>query len=184
MQKSYDVLFASSNKKKYAEVKQILKEYNIQVGFLKFTPIEIQSDTLEEIAFDKVQQAVKCTQSPVIVEDAGLFIDSLGGFPGPYSSYVFSTLGNDGILDLLRSKRDAKFCSVIAYSSGHSTKLFSAMVQGKITRKPMGGGWGYDPIFIPKYHSKTYGEIDDKNKISHRRISLEKFANWFVHKLR
>ena len=92
MQRSYDVLFASSNKNKYVEVKQILHEHGIKVGFFKFTPVEIQSDALEEIASDKARQASKLVKHPLIVEDAGLFVDSLGGFPGPYSSYVLSTI--------------------------------------------------------------------------------------------
>ena len=100
MQRSYDVLFASSNKNKYVEVKQILHEHGIKVGFFKFTPVEIQSDALEEIASDKARQASKLVKHPLIVEDAGLFVDSLGGFPGPYSSYVLSTIGNSGILRL------------------------------------------------------------------------------------
>ena len=111
-------------------------------------------------------------------------MDSLGGFPGPYSSYVLSTIGNSGILRLLGSNRKASFRSVIAYSSGRTPKIFSAAVPGKIARKPAGGGWGYDPIFIPKGRSKTYGQIEDKNQISHRRMSLEGFASWFVRKRR
>ena len=184
MQRSYDVLFASSNKNKYVEVKQILHEHGIKVGFFKFTPVEIQSDKLEEIASDKARQASKLVKHPIIVEDAGLFVDSLGGFPGPYSSYVLSTIGNSGILRLLGSNRKASFRSVIAYSSGRTLKIFSAAVPGKIARKPAGGGWGYDPIFIPKGRSKTYGQIEDKNQISHRRMSLEGFASWFVRKRR
>ena len=184
MQRSYDVLFASSNKNKYVEVKQILHEHDIKVGFFKFTPVEIQSDKLEEIASDKARQASKLAKHPIIVEDAGLFVDSLGGFPGPYSSYVLSTIGNSGILRLLGSRRKASFRSVIAYSFGKTPKIFSAAVPGKIARKPAGGGWGYDPIFIPKGRSKTYGQIEDKNQISHRRMSLEGFASWFVRKRR
>ena len=184
MQRSYDILFASSNKNKYAEVKPILQEYGIRAGFFKFTPVEIQSDTLEEVASDKARQAAKLAKNPVIVEDAGLFIDSLGGFPGLYSSYVLSTIGNSGILHLLGSKRKASFRSVVAYSSGGNPKLFSAIVDGKIALKSVGKGWGYDPIFIPKGYSKTYGQIVDKNQISHRRMSLEGFASWFARKMR
>ena len=59
MQRSYDVLFASSNKNKYVEVKQILHEHGIKVGFFKFTPVEIQSDALEEIASDQGTAGLK-----------------------------------------------------------------------------------------------------------------------------
>ena len=80
---------------------------------------------LEDIAsdkahFDRPQMLVK---HPLIVEDAGLFVDSLGGFPGPYSSYVLSTIGNSGILRLLGSIERPHFVQVIAYSSGRSLKI-------------------------------------------------------------
>ena len=98
MQMSYDVFFASSNKNKYLEAKKILEEFGISLGFFKCNLLEIQSNKLEDIALQKTKSAFHLCKKPVIIEDDGLYIDSLNGFPGPYSSYIFQTIGNKGIL--------------------------------------------------------------------------------------
>ena len=66
----------------------------------------------------------------VIVEDDGLFVDSLSGFPGPYSSFVFKTIGNDGILKLLAgsTKRSAYFLSLIAFYDGRILSISEGCV--------------------------------------------------------
>ena len=181
MPPSYDVLFASSNKNKYREAKEILSNFGIKLGFFKCTLQEIQANSINEIASQKVIDAYNQCKKPVIVEDDGLFIESLNGFPGPYSSYVFKTIGNDGILHLLNSKRKAKFQSVIAYcDKKNDIVLFVANVKGKISKNSNGKGWGYDPIFIPEGKNKTYAMLTAKNEISHRYNALKKFSNWFV----
>ena len=101
-----NVLFASSNENKYKEAKAILSKFDIKLGFFKCNLQEIQADTLEEIALHKVTQAFSQCSGPVIVEDDGLFIESLNGFPGPYSAFAFKTIGNKGILNLLKAKRN------------------------------------------------------------------------------
>lgn len=181
---SYDVLFASSNKNKFDEVKKILANYGINVGFFKSSLKEIQSESLKQIATLKVDDAYRQCLKPVIVEDAGLFIESLNGFPGPFSSYVFKTIGNSGILRLVRKNRNAQFQSVVAYCDDKfGVVLFDSKVHGKISKQTRGNGWGYDPIFIPNGEIKTYAMISNKNEISHRYKALKKFSNWFVHKL-
>jgi len=146
---------------------------------------EIQSDSLAQIATRKARDAYTKVQKPVIIEDDGLFIDSLDGFPGPYSSYAYDTIGNKGIVKLLENKevRDAKFVAIIAYcNSMDIVHLFESSIPGKISNIIEEGGWGYDPIFIPNGESKTYANVSDKDKFSHRAASLRKFANWFTHK--
>jgi len=183
MPKSYDVLFASSNTHKYEEAEKILAEFDIELGFFQTELVEIQDDSLSKIALQKALNAYDKCKKPVIVEDDGLFIDSLSGFPGPFSSYVFKTIGNNGILKLVEDNRGAKFRAVIAYcDSNKKPKLFEYSISGKISKNLQGKGWGYDPIFIPEKQNKTYAELAEKNKISHRYESLKKFANWFKNK--
>ncbi|GFN39483.1 MAG: dITP/XTP pyrophosphatase [Marine Group I thaumarchaeote] len=183
MQQLYDVFFASSNKNKYLEAKAILSRFEITLGFFKCTLKEMQSNVLKEVAYHKVLDAFDQCLKPVIVEDDGLFIKSLRGFPGPYSSFVFKTIGNEGILRLLNTQRVARFYSVIAYcDKKKKTSLFEAYITGKISKKPNGKKWGFDPIFIPDGSKKTFAQIVNKNFISHRYLALKKFANWFVHK--
>ena len=180
MQQSFDVFFVSSNRHKYEEAKKILENFGINIGFLKYELEEIQADSIKQVAARKVLDAYQKCKKPVIIEDDGLFIDSLGGFPGPYSSFVFKTLGNKGILKLVSTKRAAKFESVISFhDKKHGSKFFEASISGKISKKLMGKGWGYDPIFVPEGKNKTYAQINDKNEISHRYKALRKFASWF-----
>lgn len=180
MRRSYDILFASSNKHKYGEAKEILGKFGIKTGFLKFSPIEIQSDSIGEIAKKKVLDAYKKCRTAVIVEDDGLFVKSLGGFPGPYSSYVFKTIGNDGIIRLVKNQRKADFVSVIAFcGSNKKPLLFEGKTRGRISSTKKGKGWGYDPIFIPDGKNKTYADMAEKNTVSHRYKALKKFASWY-----
>ena len=183
MQMLSDVLFASSNKNKYEEAKAILSKFGISLKFFRCILQEMQADTLEEVAFHKALDAFSRCCKPVIIEDDGLFINSLKGFPGPYSSFVFKTLGNEGILKLLKLKRSATFQSVIAYCERkNDVQLFNAAVSGKISQKPTGKKWGYDPIFIPKDQTKTYAQLEEKNLVSHRYLAIKKFANWYLYR--
>jgi XTP/dITP diphosphohydrolase len=176
-----DVYFVSSNKHKYLEAKEILSSFGIKLGFFETSLVEIQSNSLSEIARAKALDAfVKC-KKPVIIEDDALVIQSLGGFPGPYSSYVYDTIGNKGVIQLTKKNRAAKFYATISYCDKRKKPvLFEGITSGKIAKKISGGGWGYDPIFIPQGKTKTYGQILDKNTLSHRYRALEKFASWFV----
>ena len=179
----YDVLFVSSNKNKFNEAKNILSKNGINLGFFKSSLREIQAESIKEIAALKVDEAYRQCNKPVIVEDAGLFVESLNGFPGPFSSYVFKTIGNSGILRLVKTNRKAKFQSVVAYCDNkYGVVLFDAKVEGKISKNSKGKGWGYDPIFIPNRQNKTYAMLSNKNEISHRYKALKKFSNWFVRK--
>ena len=185
MQQSSEVFFASSNEHKFEEAQRILSTLGVNIKLFKTTLEEIQSNSLNEIAKRKVIDAFTKIQKPVIIEDDGLFINSLNGFPGPYSSYAYDTIGNKGIIQLLENTelRDAKFVAIIAYCNGiDEVKLFESSIPGKISKEIEKGGWGYDPIFIPDGESKTFANVSDKDKFSHRSASLKKFSDWFMHK--
>jgi XTP/dITP diphosphohydrolase len=153
----------------------------------EFKNLEIQNDNIIEIATYSAIDAKRKVKGPIFVEDSGLFIKSLRGFPGPYSSYVFKTIGCTSILNLLKDyhNREAEFRSVIAYTDNemkNNVKIFVGSVLGKITTKTIGGkGFGFDPIFIPNNQEKTFSEMElrEKNKFSHRGKSLREFALWF-----
>ena len=183
MQRLSELSFATSNENKFQEAERILSNLGVQINFFKTTLEEIQSDNLSDIAQQKAINAYNLIQKPVIIEDDGLFINSLDGFPGPYSSYAYDTIGNKGIMNLLGNSkvRDAKFVSIIAYcDESFYPKLFESSIPGKISSVIEEGGWGYDPIFIPAGESKTYANVSDKDKFSHRAASLKKFSNWFL----
>jgi len=182
MQKLFDLFFVSSNNHKFQEAKNILEPLGIKLGFFKSNLEEIQSNSLKEIAFQKAKDAFSKCKRPIIIEDDGLFIESLEGFPGPYSSYVFKTIGNKGILNLLNKNRKAKFVSIISFCDDEILQSFEGKIDGVISKSEKGKGWGYDPIFIPKNSKKTFAELNNKNELSHRYKALKKFSNWYLHK--
>jgi len=179
MQQSHELFFASSNQHKFQEAKKILTYFEVNLKFFDTSLQEIQSDSIKEISQHKAKHAFEQLKKPVIVEDDSLEIDSLNGFPGSYSSYVFKTIGNEGILNLVKKNRDANFHSTITFCNENILKSFDGVVTGSISETMKGDGWGYDPIFIPQNNSKTFAEMTNKNELSHRFKSLENFASWY-----
>lgn len=179
--------FVTTNFHKFSEARRVLAEHGVAAAMLRIEAIEIQDDDLEEIAKTSVQDAVEKSGLPVLVEDSGLFIGVLKGFPGPYSSYVYRTLGTKGVLKLMEgiAKRNAYFCSVVAFYSPEraSPKCFHGKVEGEITLKERGNqGFGFDPIFEPKGRvGRAFAEMTttEKNRFSHRAQALRKFAAWY-----
>jgi XTP/dITP diphosphohydrolase len=178
--------FVTSNIHKFQEARLVLSEYKIATAKLKVGAVEIQDDSLENIAEASVLDAVKNCGLPIFVEDAGLFIEALKGFPGPYSKYVYNTVGVKGILKLMKNieNRSAHFQSVIAFSSpGEQPICFRGKVEGKISLQERGtSGFGYDPIFMPTDgDGRTFAEMtsNEKNGYSHRAEALRKFAEWY-----
>ncbi len=171
---------------KFNEARSVLAECNIATAMIKVKALEVQDDDIENIARLSAIDAARKINLPVIVEDAGLFIDALNGFPGPYSSYVYRTVGKEGIIKLLEgvSNREAYFKSVVAFCSPDGNVIcFEGIAEGKIAMEPRGSsGFGFDPIFEPaEQPGKTFGEmsIEEKNRFSHRAKALRKFAEWY-----
>ena len=184
------VFFVTGNIHKFDEARLILNEFCLSTVMLSLETIEIQADKIEDVAIASALDAVRKCRLPIIVEDAGLFIEGLGGFPGPYSSYVFRTIGTEGILRLMSNvnKRNAFFESVVAFCSTEwkRPKCFDGKIRGKITEEIRGSqGFGFDPIFRPEKSEKTLAEmsIDEKNEHSHRAEALRRFADWYVSEL-
>jgi len=181
------IYFITSNSGKVLEVKNKLTNLDINVVQKNLGYPEIQSNKLEEVAMFGAEYVQKRFKLPFILEDAGLFIDSLGGFPGVFSAYAFHTIGCDGILKLMKNAkgndRKAVFRSIFAYAEPvKKPVLFIGECFGTISDKMRGSnGFGYDPIFIPDRFNKTFAEMrtSEKNQISHRGKSLEKLIDFF-----
>lgn len=179
-----ELLFLTSNKNKVREAKKILNKFGINFISKNSKGLEIQSDSLEEVAKRCALEGFKKFSKPVFVEDSGLFVDSLKGFPGVYSSYVLKTVGCKGILNLLgqQRRRSAKFVCVVAFAAKNIIKTFRGEVRGTISYSiAKGGGFGYDPIFVPLGYSQPFSKIIDKKyEISHRAKAFEKFAAYLL----
>lgn len=186
-QKGKLIYFATANMHKFEEARPLLDKYGIAVVALNVKSLEIQADDLEEIARTAVAHAAKTNNLPIIVEDAGLFVKALNGFPGPYSSFIFRKIGNKGILKLMQNitDREAEFRSAIAFCApGIQPKSFQGAVKGSLSLEERGvHGFGFDPVFIPpKGDGHTFAEMkpEEKNMISHRANALRQFAEWYV----
>jgi XTP/dITP diphosphohydrolase len=187
--KGHFVFFATNNVNKFNEAREVLAESKIAVGMLRVKSLEIQSDSLEEIARASVIEAFEKYRLPMVVEDAGLFVDTLNGFPGPYAAYVYRTIGNKGLLTLMErtDNRKAKFESVIAYFSSQlrAPMCFEGVVTGEIVHEERRagdrGGFGFDPVFKPDKSDKTFAQMNaiEKCKLSHRSEAFRKFAEWY-----
>lgn len=172
------MIFITANKHKYEEVKKIIPK----IKMLEMDYPEIQADTLEEVAKYAIEFLKEKVKKNFFIEDSGLFIEALKGFPGVFSSYVFKTIGNEGILKLMdgMKNRKARFISIIAYYD-EEIHTFKGECSGKISFEIRGNkGFGFDAIFIPNESKKTFGEMDieEKNKYSHRGKAIKKFREY------
>ena len=111
--------YVTTNEGKVREAEEYLGD---TIAALEYDYTEIQADSLEAVAVHGAREAYEHADEPVIVDDAGLYLDGLDGFPGPYSAYVEDTLGVERVGRLARreDETDAKFRCVIAYCDGES----------------------------------------------------------------
>ncbi|MDQ2050686.1 XTP/dITP diphosphatase [Natronolimnohabitans sp. A-GB9] len=177
------IRFVTSNEGKVREAREYLADIE-PVEQVQYDYTEIQSDSLEEIATHGARETFDALEDddPVIVDDTGLFVDALGGFPGPYSAYVEDTVGVDRLWRLASEEEDkrARFTTVLAYADETGTETFTGSVAGTLVAPRGEGGFGYDPIF--EYNGQTLAEMDteEKNAISHRGRALAAFAEWYA----
>lgn len=174
----------TENQEKFREAKSILDSQGIKIRQLKRAKVEIQDPSIEKIARQAIKTALVHHSELLLVEDSGLFIDALRGFPGPFSSYVYETIGLEGILGLLDGRRRSAYfqTSIAVGSASLQPRTFTGTVRGSISRKIVGSaGFGYDPIFIPEGFRETFGQTsrEFKNKHSHRAKAFLKFAKWY-----
>ena len=179
------IWMATSSDDKYKEARDILAEFGVELGRIDVEKIEIQADDPVEIVEYSLRQMEEDGRA-VVMEDAGIFIEHFGGFPGPYSSYVLGRLGNPGILKLMEGVEDrrAHYQSAVAIRLGDEIQSFRGYVRGAIAEGIRGTeGFGYDPIFIPdEGDGRTFGEMTDveKNTISHRARAFRVLGEWLA----
>lgn len=180
------MIIVTSNKGKYAEYREIMEREGISLELVLMSYPEEQLDTVEEVARRSAEFLRNVVGGDFFIDDSGLFIESLKGFPGVYSSYVNRTLGNEGILKLLDGKidRGAEFRTCIAYYDG-VVNIFVGKTRGVISTEIRGrNGFGYDPIFIPEGEGRTYAEMstEEKDLLSHRSKAASAFINFLKKK--
>ncbi len=195
-----EIIFATSNIHKIAEIDAIFKEMHCNsykllslndVG-LNDLFIDETEDSIEGNAELKASVVYKLTGIPSFADDTGLEIEALGGKPGVYSSRFAGENCDDSenrklVLQLMKdfpdALRTARFKTVIAYVNHGKTKLLEGICKGKIIKEERGkNGFGYDSIFIPEGYKLTFAEMEPhlKNQISHRSTAFRKFVNYLL----
>jgi len=190
-----EIVLATRNKGKIEEIKRITVSMPISIRTLDDFPgcpeVEEEGSTFEDNAVKKAITVTQYTKRPSIADDSGLEIYALNGAPGILSSRYAGVESDDkkNIEKLLHemnfipdAKRGARFacCIALAFPDGR-IKTFYGYVEGKIGREPKGAqGFGYDPVFYPVGHSKTFAEMtdDEKDALSHRGKALREFLKF------
>ena len=188
------LVFATGNEGKMKEIREILKELDLEICSLKEAGIQMDAEengtTFEENALIKARAAAAHTDAIVMADDSGLEIDYLGGEPGVYSARYLGEdtsyrIKNQNLIDRLEGvpdeKRTARFVCVIAAVLPDGRTLTSrGTIEGIIGREERGGGgFGYDPIFfLPEYGCSTAElSMEQKNEISHRGKALREMKD-------
>ena len=182
------LVLSTENKHKVNEIKDILKDLDIEV--LSRAELDIEDfhviedgESLEENSLKKAKALAERCQYMVIADDTGLFVNALDGEPGIYSSRYAGEEGNDyenctKLLENLEGKwdRSAYFKTVISLiTEEKKVYILEGICEGSIEIERKGsGGFGYDPIFKPQGYNYTFSELGEsvKNQISHRALAL------------
>ncbi len=187
MNKEFELVFATSNKGKYNEVKKMMpRNINLlSLNDLNFIgDIQETGKTLKQNAKIKSDFIFNNFGINCFADDTGLEIDSLNGMPGVYSARFAGKTCNSNeniekVWKLLTGYKntDAKFKSILSLNINGKTFFFEGKIDGKIIFNKRGNnGFGYDSIFVPNGYNKTFAELNlvEKNEISHRSEALKR----------
>lgn len=166
-----------------AKAEQVGRHLDHPLAHQKIDLDEIQSLELEEIIVHKAKEAFKKIQSPVLVEDTSLVFNALGRLPGPLIKWFLTELDNQGLCKILDGYDDRTATAEVCFGfyDGKKLKTFNGRIEGSIAENSRGErGFGWDPIFIPKGSTKTWGEMDiaEQKETSMRRIALKKLEEF------
>lgn len=178
------LVLVTQNKHKLAELRPLFQRFGVAFETTDLEKHEIRSNDVSKVALEAAKHAYAILKKPVVVDDTGLFITALEGFPGAYPGYVLDTIGKEGILKLMNEieNRNAKFVTAVGFVNESQSMTFMGEMEGTIAETIMGeGGFGYDPIFIPTGLSVTYAQLsfNEKVKISHRTKAFTQFLEWY-----
>ncbi len=191
---AFELVIATRNKKKIGEIRRILEGVPVRLYSLDDFPgcpeVEEDADTFEGNAIKKARAVAGYSGKPAIADDSGLEVEALGGSPGVFSAR-YSGTGDDRknlekVLSELKgveeTRRGARFVCVIALVfPDNRVETFSGSVEGRIGTEPKGfSGFGYDPVFYPLDHDKTFAEMSagEKDALSHRGMALKKLRDY------
>lgn len=176
------IYFVSSNKNKIDEVKAILGSNEIEVIAVDKKIHEIQSEDMEKIVRDKAIKVFEKIRRPLLVEQTGLLIKDFGNLPGGLTQIFWDSLEADKFGEIFSHIGSAEVTAktVLAFCDGKKVYTFDGTVDGKIISPPRGDRkFQWDCVFVPQGYDKTFAEMGaEKNKISMRRVALEKLRDY------
>ena len=193
------IVLATHNRDKEKELQDSLRGLDVEIQTLSeysnVGEIEETGTTLLENSLLKARTVFAKTGHPAIADDTGLEVDALDGGPGIYSARFagLNATYEDNLNKLLsliedvpEEKRSARFRTVISFVDGDQELWTEGHIDGRITEFPRGNaGFGYDPVFYIPQLEKTFAELstEEKNKISHRGLALQKLRKILVNVL-
>jgi XTP/dITP diphosphohydrolase len=184
VESSLEIVMATSNAHKLEEANFVLKEFGVVLVGQDIKGVEIQSLDPVEVAKASLEAILPAFDRPLVVEDTGLCVKALEGFPGALASHAARTIGNRGILKLLEGEddRSAYFEAAVAYGvPPDQVWIFTGRAHGSISKEVRGErGFGFDPIFVPSGHSRTFAQmtLEEKSGISHRALAFRRLGSW------
>lgn len=194
------IILATHNRDKEKELQKALQGINVEIcslfDFPEVGDIEETGTTLLENSLLKARTVFDITGIPAIADDTGLEVSFLDGAPGVYSArYAGDNVSyQDNVTKLLNEldgvpseKRSARFRTVVTYIDKNEELWTEGYIDGIISETIIGDrGFGYDPVFFVPDIGKTFAELssDEKNKISHRGIALQKLRKILLNVLK
>lgn len=181
------ILFASQNKGKQNETRELLKSLDVELFFPEDFP-ELKNFEVDEVGKTFIENAIlkaklysQKVNLPSLADDSGIIIDGLDGLPGVHSNRWFPGSGEDRNKEVLKrlknisdpKKRSARYLTAACFYDPESEeyKIFEESQEGTIGNEILGNeGFDYDRIFIPEGSDKTFAQLGDafKNSISQR----------------
>ena len=183
------LIYLTTNQYKVKEANEFFgKKYgfNLEIVNPDFEILEIQAETCTEVVKFSVEYAANKLNMPVLKSDTGLYLEALGGLPGPYNHYFDKQIGVEKFLNMIKDEKNRKarlehcfaFCE-----PGKEAIVFSGGGNGAISLEPRGtvGRW-HDKFFIPDGETRTLSElreIDYEKEASYWGDAKDQFAKWY-----
>ena len=190
------LVLATRNKKKHAEIKELLKDFPVIIknldDFGPIPPVEEDGDTFDQNAYKKANFTATILGFPALADDSGLLVEALGGAPGVHSARYAGENATDEtrcakLLEKMKDKTDRRCAfecviSIAVPGSNAPALTYEARCEGLVAEKPRGkNGFGYDPIFYYPPFKKTFAEMtgEEKNLVSHRGKAFKELKEEF-----
>ncbi len=188
MPKLKEILYATGNQGKFAEVAHFIADHEPSLAIKQFDADipEIQTTDQRAIAIDKAKRAWDLARKPLLIDDAGIYFDKYNKFPGALTKYIWQGLGFEGIKKLIEEGESAKFLLYMVYIDGpNSYEIFEGECIGTLIKPAAFNALPtlpFDAIFIPQGSTQTYAQLRDTpeaKKYLYRLRALQKFLTWY-----